>query len=456
MSTPKEPGPFGRPDRGRPKPGSNGNGRRVPPDKTVPLESLFPSDEPYASGEPYAAEDPFPGDQSYPPEQSYPVGQPYQAEYPYRQPPSYEPEAPYEPDRYSPAPYESPAAFESQAPYQTQPTYQVQAPFDAPPRPQDQPVYQEQPVFQAQPRYQGAPDDGREPHVSIILPCFNEQDHVQLEVERISRSMDASGLPYELLAVDDASTDATLERLRSAEPYFPRLRVIHFPRNGGAGTVRRIGTQQARGEIVVWTDADMSYPNDRIPEFVAMLDADPSVDQVVGARTSESGRQKIARVPAKWFIRKLAERLTNAQIPDLNSGLRAFRRSVAQPYLRLLPPGFSCVTTITLAFLSNEHGVRFVPIDYAKRAGASKFHFFSDAYRYVLQVLQMVMYFNPLKVLMPPALFLICLGLLKGVFDLVVHPLRFANDTVLIFLTGLIIASMALLADLIVRSRGDT
>jgi hypothetical protein len=179
------------------------------------------------------------------------------------------------------------------------------------------------------------------------------------------------------------------------------------------------------------------------------------VDQVVGARASESGTHKIGRAPAKWFIRKLAERLTNADIPDLNSGLRAFRRSVAQPYLRLLPPG-SCDTTITLAFLSNEHGVRYVPVDHSKRARASKSGFISGAYRYVLQVLRMVMYFNPLKVLMPPALFLICLGLLKGVYDLVVHPVRFANDTVLIFLTGLIIASMALLADLIVRSRGDT
>ena len=292
--------------------------------------------------------------------------------------------------------------------------------------------------------------------MSIVLPCFNEQDHVLREVERISRAMDASGLPYELIAVDDASTDATLERLRAAEPNLPRMRVVHFPRNGGAGTVRRIGTQQAKGEIVVWTDADMTYPNERIPEFVAMLDADPTVDQVVGARTSEEGTHKVARVPAKWFIRKLAEKLTNSQIPDLNSGLRAFRRDVAEPYLRLLPPGFSCVTTITLAFLSNQHTVTYVPIDYAKRAGVSKFRFVSDAYRYILQVLRMVMYFNPLKVLMPVALFLLCLGVLKGIYDMVVHPLYFAINTVLIFVTGLIIASMALLADLIVRSRGDT
>ena len=96
-----------------------------------------------------------------------------------------------------------------------------------------------------------------------------------------------------------------------------------------------------------------------------------------------------------------------------------------------------------------------MPIDYAKRAGSSKFHFFSDAYRYILQVLRMVMYFNPLKVLMPPALFLLGLGVAKAIFDMVVHPLYFAINTVLIFVTGLIIASLALLADLIVRSRGD-
>jgi polyisoprenyl-phosphate glycosyltransferase len=293
------------------------------------------------------------------------------------------------------------------------------------------------------------------PYVSIILPCYNEQDHVTTEVERICAAMDASGYDYELLAFDDASTDETLARLREVAPDFPHLQVVHFHRNGGAGTVRRIGTQRARGEIVVWTDADMSYPNERIPELVQMLEKDATLDQVVGARTSEEGTHKILRVPAKWFIRKLAERLTNYRIPDLNSGLRAFRRQVALPYLRLLPPGFSCVTTITLAFLSNQHEVRYVPIDYAKRAGTSKFRFVTDAYRYILQVLRMVMYFNPLKVLMPLALFLLGLGIAKGVFDLAVHPLRFAVNTVLIFVTGLLIASLALLADLIVRSRGD-
>jgi glycosyltransferase involved in cell wall biosynthesis len=294
------------------------------------------------------------------------------------------------------------------------------------------------------------------PYVSIILPCFNEEGHVMAEVARICAAMDASGYGYELLAFDDASTDQTLARLYEAAARFPRLEVVPFHRNGGSGTVRRIGTQRARGEIVVWTDADMTYPNERIPELVQLLEKEPGLDQVVGARTSEQGTHKLLRVPAKWLIRKLAEVLTNARIPDLNSGLRAFRREVARPYLRLLPPGFSCVTTITVAFLANQHDVRYVPIEYAKRSGTSKFRFVKDAYRYILQVLRMVMYFNPLKVLMPVALFLLGLGIVKGAYDMAVHPLLFAVNTVLIFVTGVLIASLALLADLIVRSRGDT
>ena len=293
------------------------------------------------------------------------------------------------------------------------------------------------------------------PVASIVLPCYNEGDHVLAELERITAALDASGLTYEILAVDDASTDDTLAVLRAAAETMPSVRVVAFRRNGGSGTVRRIGTQQARGEIVVWTDADMSYPNERIPELVQLLLDDPSYDQVVGARTTEEGSYKWLRLPAKWFIRKVAERLSNQRIPDLNSGLRAFRRSVSLPYLRLLPSGFSCVTTITLAFLSNQHDIQYVPIEYAKRAGVSKFHFLRDAYRYILQVLRMVMYFDPLKVLMPPALWLFAIGLVKAVVDMVRHPFYFPAVTILIVLSSLIIASMALLADLVVRSRGD-
>ncbi|HEV8167273.1 MAG TPA: glycosyltransferase family 2 protein [Actinomycetota bacterium] len=289
---------------------------------------------------------------------------------------------------------------------------------------------------------------GSEPDVSVVLPCYNERDHVELEVKRIRAALEGAGMSYELICVDDGSSDGTREVLEAMAD----VRTILLPRNQGSGTARRIGTQQARGRVVVWTDADLTYPNERIPELVAHLD--DTWDQVVGARRSEAGTYKLARVPAQGAIRKLASFLTNADIPDLNSGLRAFKRSVAEPYLRLLPAGFSCVTTITLAFLSNGHPVKYVPIDYFKRAGRSKFHPLRDAYNYIIQVLRMVMYFNPLRVLMPVGLTLLAATFLKAGVDLVVHHWHVASSTVLVGLAGFNIMAIALLADLVVRRTG--
>jgi glycosyltransferase involved in cell wall biosynthesis len=283
------------------------------------------------------------------------------------------------------------------------------------------------------------------PEVTVVLPCFNERDHVELEVKRIRAALEAAGMSYELICVDDGSTDGTRDLLQT----IPGIRVILLPRNQGSGTARRIGTQQARGRVVVWTDADLTYPNERIPELVGELD--DTYDQVVGARRSEAGTYKLLRVPAKWAIRKLAAYLTNTEIPDLNSGLRVFKRTVAAPYLRLLPSGFSCVTTITLAFLSNGHPIRYVPVDYFKRAGRSKFHPFRDAYNYLLQILRMVMYFNPLRVLMPVGLTLLGATFVKLVYDLIVHHLRVTGSTVLVGLAAFNIMAIALLADLVVR-----
>jgi glycosyltransferase involved in cell wall biosynthesis len=283
------------------------------------------------------------------------------------------------------------------------------------------------------------------PDVSVVLPCFNERDHVVLEIKRIRAALEAAGMSYELICVDDGSTDGTREVLQGIDG----IRTILLPRNQGSGTARRIGTQAASGRVVVWTDADMTYPNELIPELVAELD--DTYDQVVGARRTEAGTYRFFRVPAKWAIRKLAAYLTNTEIPDLNSGLRAFKRSVAEPYLRLLPPGFSCVTTITLAFLSNGHQVKYVPIDYFRRAGRSKFHPFKDAYNYIIQVLRMVMYFNPLRVLMPVALTLLAATFVKAGIDLVVHDLRVTGSTVLVGLAAFNIMAIALLADLVVR-----
>src|SRR5919107_284048 len=258
--------------------------------------------------------------------------------------------------------------------------------------------------------------------VSVVLPVFNEKGHLLDELDRIRTSLEASSLTYELIVVDDGSTDGSAERLADV----PGIRLIRFTKNRGSGSARKAGTHAARGRVVAWTDADMTYPNDRIPELVKELEGH---DQVVGARTSEQGTAKALRVPAKWVIRMLAQYLAGVKIPDLNSGLRAFRRSVAVQYLHLLPAGFSCVTTITMAFLANGYSVKYIPIEYAPRAGESKFHWWADTRRYLLQVLRLVLSYNPMRFFMPIGLTLFAIGMAKLGFDLVDKDWRGGADT---------------------------
>lgn len=277
----------------------------------------------------------------------------------------------------------------------------------------------------------------------MVLPVFDEAGHLELELKRIREGLDGSGLTYEIIALDDGSTDGSSEVLDNAEG----IRVIHLKANRGSGTVRRLGTRAARGRVVVWTDADMSYPNDKIPWLVAQLDG---FDQVVGARISEKGTVRWARTPAKFVLRKLAEYLTETKIPDLNSGFRAFRRSAALPLLHLLPKGFSCTTTMTMTFLANGLSIRHVPIEYEPRAGVSKFHWRRDSRRYLQQIIRLVMRYAPLRIFVPPGIALLLAGFAKLAFDVLVHPVRVAGNTLLLLFAALQVLSVGLLADLVV------
>ena len=283
--------------------------------------------------------------------------------------------------------------------------------------------------------------DGTEPQVSIVIPVYNEEEAIGDDLDTIIATMEGSGYTYEVIVVDDGSTDRTADIARAKG-----VKVIQHPINRGTGAARRTGILQAQGEVIVMTDGDGTYPNQDIPRLLEYL---PAFDQVVGARTSEQGSFRFLRAPAKWFIRKLACYLTGMDIPDLNSGLRAFKREAMLKFLYLIPDGFSCVSTMTLAFLCNGYTIKYVPIDYYTRVGRSKFHPINDTYNYVLTVIRMVMYFNPLKVFLPASLILFLLGAAKTIYDNFVN-LRIRESDVIIVVISIVIGMMGLLADLIV------
>ena len=291
--------------------------------------------------------------------------------------------------------------------------------------------------------------------VSIILPAYNEEEAIGPDLDDVRAAMAQTDYRYEIIVLDDGSTDRTAEIARSR----PWVRLIQHPFNRGNGAARTTGVRAARGEIVVFTDADRTYPNDRMPELVAMIDA--GADMVIGARMVESGTMRWLRTPAKLLLRKLAEYMTGSSIPDLNSGLRAQRRAPTLRFLPILPTTHSWVSTITIAFLGNGYVVEFLPIDYYPRVGRSTFHPLRDSYNYLSLIVRTVMYFNPLKIFLPLAILLLVGGAAKYVFvdilDTVqrygwawaLPPMR--STTLAMLITGLQVAVVGLLADLIVR-----
>jgi glycosyltransferase involved in cell wall biosynthesis len=280
--------------------------------------------------------------------------------------------------------------------------------------------------------------------VSVVIPMYNEEEAIADDLRLVLETMAGSGLPYEVIVVDDGSTDCSPEIVRQ----FPGVQMIRHPYNRGTGAARTTGVRAARGEIVVMTDADGTYPNQDIPQLLSYI-LDRGFDMVIGARRSERGTLRWLRSPAKWFIRQLAAYLMNLPIPDLNSGLRAFRREIALRYLNILPTTHSWVSTITLAFLSDRQPVAWMPIDYYRRKGHSSFHPIADTYNYLTLVVRTVTYFQPLKVFLPIALFLVGFGGIKAIYDVFVW-VTLQESELLMITAGLLVGMMGLLADLIV------
>jgi glycosyltransferase involved in cell wall biosynthesis len=286
--------------------------------------------------------------------------------------------------------------------------------------------------------------------VSIVVPVYNEEEAISGDLSVILDTMEASRWDYEVIVVNDASTDKSAEVVRGFED--KGVKLLEHKQNRGGGFARNTGIKAATGDVVMVTDGDGTYPNQDMPKLLDLMEKD-DLDMVVGARLKEAGTMKFLRVRAKWFIRKLAEWLSGFRIPDLNSGLRVMKRDIFMQFMELLPWGHSWVSTITLAMLSSGYSVDFVDIDYYPRKGTSTFHPFKDTYSYLTLVIRTVTWFNPLKVFMPLALTLGLAGFGKLIYDFVVYHFHLSPITVVVILAAIQIMALGLMADLISKHR---
>jgi glycosyltransferase involved in cell wall biosynthesis len=279
--------------------------------------------------------------------------------------------------------------------------------------------------------------------VSVVIPAYNEVAAIGSTLEQVQAVMEAARLQGEIIVVDDGSSDGTVDVVAR----FSTVRLIKHPQNRGYGAALKTGIRQASYDVVVILDADGTYPCEMIPRLVDEIGA---YDMVVGARTGEEVHVPLIRRPAKWALNRLADYLSGQDIPDLNSGMRAFKRDVAMRFFRLLPAGFSFTTSLTLALLTNDYNVVYIPVNYYRRKGRSKIRPVQDTINFFSLVVRVVLSFRPLRVFVPLSVVFIALSLAKVIYDINAYNFHLATSTVVLLTLTLQVIVLGLVADLVV------
>ena len=274
--------------------------------------------------------------------------------------------------------------------------------------------------------------------ISVIIPVFNEEKVIASVIQRIQVVMDEIGNEYEILAINDSSTDDTVAAAAAANAI-----VISHPYNKGNGAAVKTGIRNATGDILIMLDADGQHPPEDIPRLLAEI---KTYDMVVGARTGASD-SAIHRDVANKIYNGLASYVSDHKIEDLTSGFRAVKREIAQEFIHLLPNTFSYPTTITMAVLRSGYSLKYIPIVSPQRVGKSKIKLIRDGTRFLLIIFKIATLFSPLKVFVPASIATFLLGVLYGGFKVLVLHTRYGPTSANLMITAVIIFLMGLVSE---------
>jgi len=279
-------------------------------------------------------------------------------------------------------------------------------------------------------------------NLSFIIPCYNESKNIIKVISELEAALNELNINNEIIIINDGSEDDTIQKLNMLK--IKNIKIINHKFNRGYGASIKTGIKNSKYDWIGIIDADGTYPPKAVKD---LLKTRNNCDMIIGSRTSEIKSVPIIRRPAKWFIRKMASYITNTKIPDVNSGFRILKKEIVLKNWNLFPEGFSFTTTLTIINIMEEKVISYVPVDYFKRKGKSKIKPFKDTYNFFMLILRLATFFNPLKVFLPPFFFLMILSIFSLIRD--IYNLNLSDTTVILFLFGVIILMLGLLADLI-------
>jgi undecaprenyl-phosphate 4-deoxy-4-formamido-L-arabinose transferase len=205
----------------------------------------------------------------------------------------------------------------------------------------------------------------RAPSISIVLPLYNEAPHVAELYRRTVETLDAAGLDFELICVDDGSLDGTFAELEKLHAADGRVRAVRLKRNFGQHAAMHAGLVRARGDVLVTMDGDLQNAPEDIPRLVAAVEA--GVDVASGRRAAR--RDSWGRTLPSRVINGMLRRFTHADISDFGCAFNAYRRSAVEPMLGAI--GKQKFTKALV--LSGGASVVEVDVAHSPRAGRSRY-----------------------------------------------------------------------------------
>jgi len=284
--------------------------------------------------------------------------------------------------------------------------------------------------------------DSERADLSIVLPACNEA----VGLAQLLPALTARYPRAEVLVIDDGSTDTTPEVCDAAG-----VRRVRHPESRGNGAAVKRGARQARGDVLVFMDADGQHDPADIQHLLSALDA--GYDLVVGARDRRA-QASTARWAANTFYNRVASWFVGQRVADLTSGFRACRAAAFREFLSLLPNGFSYPTTSTMAFFRAGYSVSYASVNVAPRDRRQTSHIrlFRDGARFLIIIFRIGTLYSPLKLFVPISLLFFFAGLGYYTIRFVIQGhLSFSNGTGLLFITSILIFLIGLVSEQITQ-----
>lgn len=278
--------------------------------------------------------------------------------------------------------------------------------------------------------------------LTIVIPCFNEEESVRIFLPEIMKL--ASENKWEVIVTNDGSTDSSATVLAQLEKEYSSLKIITHNVNRGYGAALKSGILKSNSEFTATMDADgQHYPED-INRLYAVRN-ETNADMIIGSR-KDAKAGGAYRSFGKWIIRNLSTALAGTDIYDINSGMKLFRTDTAKKMLSLCPDTMAFSNIIALSFAAQKNLVIEHPIGLRERTSGKSTININTAFDTILEILNIVMLFNPIRIFLPIAMMFFFAGLLWGI-PIMIAGRGVSVGAALMMLTGVMIFLLGLIAE---------